>query len=251
MFSAYIVEDEEAARHRLEKLVELHPQLYCIGLSGRGKQALDELDQLKPQLLFLDIRLPDISGLDILKVLTFRPAVIFTTAYDQYAVEAFEHDAVDFLLKPFSEERFYQAVDKAIRKSNMLENQLSEQLKHLFTHLPAQMDYLTRLPAKVGDKIYILKTTDIIYFKSEDKVVTAYLEKDYFIVNYTLDELQQRLDPNQFIRIHRSTIANLNYVQSIEPLLGGTYLMRMNNQKHTELNVSRNAAKLIRQKLDW
>jgi len=169
----------------------------------------------------------------------------------QRFILTFEHDAVDFLLKPFSAGRFEQAVEKALHKDQPVPQALAERLQDIFTRLPGQLEYLTRLPAKVGDKIYILKADNIVYFKSEDKVVTAYLNDDYFIVNYTLDELQNRLNPRQFIRIHRSTITNLNYVQTIEPLLGGTYLMKMNDKKQTELNVSRSAAKTIREKLGW
>ncbi|HID38814.1 MAG TPA: LytTR family transcriptional regulator [Calditrichaeota bacterium] len=100
-------------------------------------------------------------------------------------------------------------------------------------------------------KFIFLKLNAIVYFKSEDKVVTAHLLDDYFFVSYTLDGLQNRVDPEQFIRIHRSSIVNLNYIHTIEPLLGGTYLMKMNDKKQTELNVSRNAAKTIRARLGW
>ena len=251
MIRTFIVEDELPAMQRLKNLVESHIQLLLAGSANKGKEALQQIEQLKPQLIFLDIHLPDISGLDILKVLSYQPLVIFTTAYDRYAVQAFEHDAVDFLLKPFSKERFEQAVEKALLKRNSFDAVFGEQLKNLFARLPARMDYLTRIPAKIGDKIYILKSDEIVFFKSEDKVVTAHLDSEYFIVNYTLDELQARLNPQQFIRIHRSTIANLNFVQTIEPLLGGIYVMKMNDKKRSELNVSRNAAKTVREKLGW
>ncbi len=251
MIEAFIVEDERPALQRLQTLVENHPQLTLAGSAVNGKEAIEQIENYRPQLIFLDIHLPDISGLDILKILSYKPLIIFTTAYDRYAFQAFEYDAVDFLLKPFSQERFGQAVEKALLKKNRLDSVLEKQLMYLFAHLPRQMDYLTRIPAKIGDKIYILKSAEIVYFKSEDKVVTAHLSDDYFIVNYTLDELQTRLNPGEFFRIHRSTIVNLNFVSTIEPLLGGTYLMKMNDKKHTELNVSRSSAKSIREKLGW
>ena len=249
--TVFIVEDEAPALERLETLVKSNPNLELAGSASKGKEAIEKIETLHPDLLFLDVHLPDISGLDILKVVHWKPRVIFTTAYDQYALQAFEHDAIDFLLKPFSRERFEHAVQKALQKAPAARHIDAGQLQDLLSKLPVQMDKLTHIPSKIGAKIYILKTADIVYFKSEDKVVTAYLTDNRYIVNYTLDELQQRLDSSQFIRIHRSTIVNLNFVHSIEPLLGGTYLMKMADRNRTELNVSRSAAKIIREQLGW
>jgi len=250
MISCLIVEDEAAARQRLAAMIQKHNLLQLAGQAASGREAIRQIDALRPQLIFLDVHLPDISGLDILKVLQHKPLIIFTTAYDQYAVQAFEHNALDYLLKPFSEQRFMIAVEKAIgRLTNASASEAAEY--DFLQQTPGRLELLTRLPAKVGDKIYLLNAQDIVYFGSSQKVVTAHLQKDYFIVNYTLDELQARLDGDMFFRIHRSTIVNLNFVQTIEPLFGGTYLMKMKDSKHTELNVSRNAGRVIRQRLGW
>jgi len=254
MITCLIVEDELAARERLIQLVNNHSDLNIVGLAKNGREAIRLIESLQPQLLFLDVHLPDISGLDVLKVVHHKPYIVFTTAYDSYAVQAFEHNALDYLLKPFSADRFKLSVEKMLSLLNA-----GQVEKHPDTtlNLKALEDthptwtHLKRIPAKSGDKIYLLNTNEIVYFISNQKVVTANLSSGFHIVNYTLDELQMRLDPDLFFRIHRSTIANLNFVQTIEPLFGGTYVMRMSDNKHTELNVSRNAGKKIRQKLGW
>ncbi len=250
MISCLIVEDERAARQRLADMIQRHALLQLTGQAATGREAIRQIDALRPQLIFLDVQLPDISGLDILRVLQHKPLIIFTTAFDQYAVQAFEHSALDYLLKPFSEQRFNIAMEKAVgRLTNEAAAAASDY--DVFKQPPAQLAVLKRIPAKVGDKIYLLNAEDVVYFGASKKVVAAHLQKDEYIVNYTLDELQTRLDGDIFLRIHRSTIVNLNYVQTIEPLFGGAYLMKMNDSKHSELNVSRNAGKVIRQRLGW
>lgn len=250
MIKTIIIEDEAPARARLSTLITAHPELELTNQCANGNQAIQQINSLKPDLIFLDIHLPDISGLDILKVLDHQPMVIFTTAYDKYAINAFEHNAVDFLLKPFSKDRFVRAVQKVASQISGSEN-INAQIQSILTKWQQPDLYLSRIPAKLGERIFILKSAEIIYIQSKDKVVFAHQQNDYFIINYTLDELQNRLDPEQFFRIHRATIVNLNNVHTIEPLFGGAYLMKMNDKHKTELNVSRNAGKMIRDKLGW
>ena len=159
-------------------------------------------------------------------------------------------DAIDFLLKPFSREQFQEAVEKASEKINSTIPAHTNfgQLLHI---MRPQSEYLNRIPAKVGEKIYILPVNEIYYFLSKDKVVFAYLKNTSFIINFTLDELQNRLDKEHFIRIHRSTIVNFNFVHTIEPLGAGTYMIRMRDQEKTELQISRSAAREIREKMGW
>ncbi len=249
MISCLIVEDEAPARARLEELVAGHGDLKLVGTAGNGRQAIRQIESQKPQLLFLDVHLPDISGLDVLKVVQHKPLVIFTTAYDRYAVEAFEQNALDYLLKPFSEERFRIAVEKVMARlsshTGVPEDVLIPDKRQGGLH------YLKRIPSRVGDKIYLLNAEEVVYFTSRQKIVTAHLRDTFYMVNYTLEELEARLDPEMFFRIHRSTIVNLNYVMTIEPLFGGAYVMKMRDKERTELNVSRNAGKVIRQRLGW
>lgn len=224
-----------------------------LGASVSGKAAAEQIDELQPDVLFLDIHLPDISGVDLLHLISHQPAVIFTTAYDQYAIKAFELRAVDYLLKPFSEERLKEALDKVRQKMKAPggESPGMEDIRRLLASWNPQQQHLKRIPSKIGDKIHILPDDDIVYFASENKLVFAFLTDSKHLLNYTLEELQARLDPEKFFRIHRSTIVNLNFVKTIEPWFGGGYKMTVNDKKRTELTISRQAGKLLRQKLGW
>ena len=157
---------------------------------------------------------------------------------------------MDYLLKPFSKERFEEAVDK-VREKLQPDQDMTSTFKQLLQSWQPGKDYLTRIPSRIGDKIYILPDDEIVYFKSEDKVVFAYLADSDFIVNYTLEELQNRLHPDKFFRIHRSTIVNLNYVKTIEAWFGGGYKMKVKDKRNTELTISRSAGRLLRETLGW
>ncbi len=246
--TVFVVEDEAPARERLLAFIDAHPALKLVGWCDSGEQALAQIPATRPDLIFLDIHLGDISGLDVLKMLNEKPQVIFSTAYDRYAIQAFELSAVDYLLKPYTFDRFQQAVAKAIqyrRPATRRKHPLSA-TESVRMHQP-----LRRIPARVGERIYLLPVESIVYFSSEDKVVFAHLTDKSYIVNYTLEELEHRLDGEQFFRIHRSTIVNLNFVQSIEPYLGGSYIMEVKDRKRSQLHISRNAARRLREKLGW
>ncbi len=248
MITCLIIEDEAPSRERLKSFVFTNNSLNLIDEAENAIDAIKIINEKTPQLIFLDIQLPDLSGLDILKVIKHKPFVIFTTAYDQYALNAFQNNAVDFLLKPFSQENFNEAIEKVKEKLPVTPNVVNEMGKFLEQHR-IQSNLLTRIPAKVGVKIFILNVQEILYFKSKDKVVFAHRKNDYFIINYTLDELIHRLNREQFFRIHRSTIVNLDFVQTIEPFGSGTYIMQLKD--NSELQISRTAAREIREKLGW
>ena len=249
-YSIYIVEDEKPALNRLKKIVTVLPDTLLIGYSETGKKAVEEIDHLKPDILLLDIHLSDMSGIDILPLITHKPKVIFTTAFNNYAVQAFELQAVDYLLKPFSEERLHTALKKAIGQLQSLPDNFNE-IKQLLSQWQPQNDYLTRIPSKIGDKIYILNDDEVIYFSSEDKYVFANLFDKKFLINFTLEQLEARLDPLKFFRIHRSKIVNLNYVDTIEPLFAGGYCAVVKDKNKTELSISRTAGKRLKDKLGW
>ncbi len=250
MIRVIIVEDEKPALDRLSGFVEKIPDLEVIGLTGSGKAAADMIDEMRPDLIFLDIHLVDISGIDLFHMIDHKPMVIFTTAYNQYAIQAFELQAIDYLLKPFSRERLELAVSRARKR---IESNVSadKSIKDLLSKWAPQQDHLRRIPSKIGDKIYILNDDQIIYFNAENKLLFAHLEDSKYLVNYKLDELQARLDPEKFFRIHRSTIVNLNYVLTIEAWFAGGYIMKVRDKNKTELNISRSAGKALRQKLGW
>jgi len=249
-YSVYLVEDEKPALKRLETLLAKLPELQIVGKSESGKKAVREIDLLKPDIILLDIHLSDMSGIDILPLIDHTPKLIFTTAFDSYAVQAFELQAVDYLVKPFSESRLHSAIKKTIDQLKTDMGKFNE-IKQLLNQWQPQTDFLHRIPSKIGDKIYILNDDDIIYFTSEDKFVFANLFDKKFIINYTLEQLESRLDSSVFFRIHRSKIVNLNYVNTIEPLFAGGYCAMVNDNKKTELSISRSAGKKLKEKLGW
>jgi DNA-binding LytR/AlgR family response regulator len=250
MLKVIIIEDEKPALDRLDGFIKKISDLEVLGQTDSGKTAAEMIDEMRPDLIFLDIHLSDISGIDLFHMIEHRPMVIFTTAYNQYAIQAFELQAIDYLLKPFSYERLKVAVERAKEKFESKEPS-DNNLRELLSKWAPQKDYLRRLPSKIGDKIYILNDDQIVYFNAENKLLYAYLEETKYLVNYRLDELQERLDPEKFFRIHRSTIVNLNYVQTIEAWFAGGYMMKVRDKNKTELNISRSAGKALRQKLGW
>ncbi len=250
MIRVLIIEDEKPALDRIRGFLATLPDIEILDSTDSGKIATALIDELKPDLIFLDIHLSDISGIDLFHLISYRPLVIFTTAYNQYAIRAFELQAIDYLLKPFSLERLKVAVNRA--KETLDGNLSSEKsIKNLLSQWSPQKDYLKRIPSKIGDRIYIINEDKIVYFASEHKLVFAHLEDTKYLVNYKLEELSARLDPEKFFRIHRSTIVNLNYVQTIEAWFGGGYKMKVRDKQKTELTISRAAGKLLRQKLGW
>ncbi|MEE9118107.1 MAG: LytTR family DNA-binding domain-containing protein [Calditrichia bacterium] len=250
MIRTLIIEDEKPALDRIRGFLATLPDIEILDSTDSGKIAAALIDELKPDLIFLDIHLSDISGIDLFHLISYKPLVIFTTAYNQYAIRAFEVQAIDYLLKPFSLERLKVAVNRA--KETLDSNLSSEQnIKNLLSKWSPQKDYLKRIPSKIGDKIYIINEDKIVYFASDQKLVFAHLEDTKYLVNYKLEELSARLDPEKFFRIHRSTIVNLNYVQTIEAWFGGGYKMKVRDKQKTELTISRAAGKLLRQKLGW
>ncbi|MFQ5651665.1 MAG: LytR/AlgR family response regulator transcription factor [bacterium] len=246
----YLVEDEAPALQRLEDLLAGMTEVRVIGSTPSGKQAVMDIDTLKPDLLFLDIQLRDLSGIDVLHLIQHQPAVIFTTAYDQYAIQAFELRAVDYLLKPFSGERLQEALLRA-REKLLAPIAPEKTIKQLLTRWQPPATYLRRVASKVGDKIFIFSDEEVVYFASENKLIFAYLEDRKFLINYTLAQLQARLDPEKFFRIHRSTIVNLNYVHKIEIWFGGGYKLTVRDKQRSELTISRTAGKALRNKLGW
>jgi len=250
MIRSIIIEDEDPALKRLKKLLQTFDDIDLIAECRMGKDAVAAIETDEPDVIFLDIHLPDFSGLDLLKIIKYKPLVVFVSAFNQYAIEAFELHAVDYLVKPFSRERLESAVKKVRDKLNA-GYQSAEMIKNLMKNWRPEKNFLRRIPSKIGDRIYIVTDDEVLYVNAEHKMVTAYTEKSQFLINYTLDELQGRLDPEKFFRIHRSTIVNLNYVALIESWFAGGYRLLIKNKEKTELLISRSAGKKLRQMLGW
>ena len=250
MIRAILVEDEQPALKRLKNLLSDYDDIQLLDECMSGKIAAQAIDKYQPDLIFLDIQLPDFSGLDLLKLINHQPLVIFVTAFHEHAHKAFELQAIDYLVKPFSKERLESAINK-IREKLQSGQSNAELIKNLLSNWQSEHNYLRRLPSKIGDKIYIMTDDEILYILSENKMVTAFTESSKYLINYTMDELQNRLNPEKYFRIHRSTIVNLNYVALIETWFAGGYRLTIKNKEKTELLISRSAGRKLRQKLGW
>ena len=217
--TAFIVEDEPLARRRLRDLMRPVPWLRCIGEAATGGSAIAAIDELEPDLVFLDIRLPDISGIDVLSRLRHAPAVIFTTAYDQFAVTAFELAAVDYLLKPFGKDRFSRAIERA-RPLVDLGPAGSARARAIETIASGPVP---RLFVRDAGRIVPIRVAAIERIQAADDAVIVYAQGRQFRLNLTLAALEQRLDPNVFVRVHRSHLVNMDHVASWVPYDGSRF----------------------------
>jgi two-component system LytT family response regulator len=244
-----IVDDEPLARGRARRLLEEIGGVEIVGEAGSAAEARRALAQHPPDLMLLDIQMPGEDGFALLGSLERRPAVIFATAFDQYAVHAFEENAVDYLLKPFRRERLAEALDRA-RRDLARPEELSARLAQLLGSLSAPAaPHLERFTVRIGARQLILRTDEVLWFGAEDKLVFAATEKDRHYVNFTLDQLEQKLDPRRFARTHRSAIVNLDWAAALRPGFAGTYRLQLRDGARTEVPVSRNRARALRERL--
>ncbi|MBK7997110.1 MAG: response regulator transcription factor [Blastocatellia bacterium] len=231
-----IIDDELPARKKIRTF--LADEVEIIGEASNGLEAVNLIEQLQPDLIFLDIQMPGLTGFEVLQALdkTIMPAVIFTTAYDEYAVKAFEVNALDYLLKPFDEERFQKALER-VNKQNSQNNQY-QQLTNLLLQLKKQPNYLQRLLIKTAGKIVFIKTDEINWIEAEEKYVQIHVGKDKYLYRETMNALEQQLNSEIFARIHRSYIVRIDFIKELVPWSHGDYLLIL--QDKTELSLGRN-----------
>ena len=237
---ALIVDDEPLARQRLRLLVRDEPDLHLIGDCDSGAEALAAIEREPPDLLFLDVQMPEMDGFELLQKLPRErlPVVIFITAYDRHAVRAFEAHALDYLLKPVQPERFKAAV---ARVHEHLENrQASSAARGLLDLLAARQNssapaaltqYLTRLTVKNDDRVVVVRTADIDSIESAGNYVSVNVGKDSHILRETLNTLAKQLDPEKFLRVSRSVIVNIDRVKELQPMFKGEHIIVLQNGK--------------------
>ena len=217
LVTSLIVEDEPLARKTLRELIAATSWLTIIGEAGDGVTAIRQIDNLKPQLLFLDVDLPELNGLQVLERVSHQPHVVFTTAHDEYAVPAFEFDALDYLLKPFGRERFNQTLERVRRRVLNVKTSEPTVLKRARNALSTdQPTALTRIFVRDGDMIIPIAVRDIIRLEACDDYTAIYLAAAKYLIHVSLTEFTARLDRGDFLRIHRSHTVNLNHVRSAE-----------------------------------
>jgi two-component system LytT family response regulator len=239
--TVFIAEDEPLAREILRDWIQAHPQLRLVGEAADGASALKQIDKLAPDAVFMDIQMPEMTGLEVLQRLTHAPDFIFTTAYDQYAVIAFELNAIDYLLKPFSRERFDAAVERLLEVAVPSKDLLQLALKQAAEQETAM---LKRILVRDRGHIFPLATDEIEYLKSEEKYTVIAARKQTFLVRIGLSELSTRLDPGKFIRIHRSTLINLDFVESMKA--DDQSQLQIQMRDGTQLVANREASKMLR-----
>lgn len=235
-----IVDDEREARRRLARLLAAYSeQIGIVGEADDGPAAVDAIQKLRPDVVFLDVEMPGLDGFGVLDSLPQDewPIVIFVTAYDQYAIRAFEVHALDYLLKPVSQKRLEECLTRldAIRPA-LQKNRLEA----------ARRDdrALERLMARSGSKLIVVNVKDTIAFESEDKLVFARTAQGRFVLNMTMKELEDRLDANLFCRVHKQAIIQLSYARELHSLAGGHYLLKLSDG--SEVQIGRNYARAFR-----
>ncbi len=236
-----IVDDEKPARAKLRHYVATDNRFTVVGEAKDGQQAIDKISKLHPQLILLDIQMPGMTGFDVLRLMDAgSPAVIFTTAYDEYAVKAFDVSAVDYLLKPINESRLQQALDKV---SNLMPQDWDKKVADVLLNLEAK-DYIQRLAVRRGQRSKMLNTEDIRLIHSEHRLINIYNHQgERHWTNEKLSQLENRLNPQSFMRIHRSSIVNLAAKFEIETWDSGR--LRLHFSESQVVVVSReNAARL-------
>ncbi|MBL7871249.1 MAG: response regulator transcription factor [Cyclobacteriaceae bacterium] len=241
-----IIDDEKLARELLTEFLESFPQIEVIGECSKGTEAVEQINKLKPDLIFLDVQMPGMNGFDVLDEIEHEPYVIFTTAYDQYAIKAFERNAVDYVLKPLDQERFKLAVDRALKQKKMEEGNLEGLLDSLRT-VNSRTSYDSHVFVQKSEKLFNLPVEDIIYLEASGDYTIISTKNDQFVSSSGIGKLEELMNPDTFIRVHRSTIINVNSLKEIERHFNGGMVVKMQNGK--SFPVSRTYAKLIRKKV--
>jgi two-component system LytT family response regulator len=215
---ALVIEDEPLARRQLRELAASVPWLACVGEAADGASAVRAIDDLRPDLVFLDIRMPELTGLEVLERAAHEPAVIFTTAFDQYAVAAFELGALDYLLKPFGRERFLAAMERVRRTlGTARDDDDSSTVDRARAALGATAGPLERIFVRDRGRIVPMPVRDIERLEAEDDYVAIHTRGRRFLVYLPLAEFERRLDPERFLRVHRSHVVNLDFVTALVP----------------------------------
>lgn len=235
-----IVDDEPLGRTVIREMLRGDTEVEIIAECGSGREAIEAIRQQQPDLLFLDVQMPVMDGFEVLKATdaAHLPITIFVTAYDQYAVRAFEVHAVDYLLKPFDRERFSKALQRAKATLRQARNsEVNERILALLEARQANPAFLERLVIKANGRILFLRTEEIDWISAEGNYVSLHVKKDSYLLRETISSLEAQLDPKTFSRIHRSQIVNLNRIKELHPWSHGEY--RVILKDGTELTLSR------------
>jgi len=241
-----IIEDEEPARTLVKKFLEAQPLINLIGEYADGFSGLKAINELKPDLVLLDIQMPKLTGFELLELAEHKPLIIFTTAYDAFAIKAFEMNATDYLLKPFAPQRFAEALQKAIAKfANKTNNDAT--IAAVLKTIDEKPEIIDRIAVRNGAKIHVVATHDIVYLEAEGDYVMIHTKDGKYLKEKTMRYFETHLEPKTFIRIHRSFIANVSYIARLEHYDKEQYVAIMKTAQ--QLKVSSSGYRLLKEAL--
>jgi two-component system LytT family response regulator/two-component system response regulator LytT len=249
---ALVVDDEQLARDELCYLLDLVGGVEVVGQAGNGPEAIEAVGRLAPDLVFLDVQMPGLTGFEVARALVTRPPapeLVFVTAFDEHAIEAFEVNAVDYLLKPVEAGRLEMAVDR-VRRRLARPEPLNDQRQRIVQLVEHRQDRPGQVAVKVGERFLLVQAEDVIFASMADDSINIVTSQIQGTCNLrTLDELQARLDPSVFWRVHRSHLVNINKIKEIVPWFSRNYILRMKDAKATEIPVSRAQTRRLREYL--
>ena len=222
-----VVDDEKWARRRIASLLEDEPDVKIVGEAANGEDAVTGILELRPDLVFLDIQMDGMDGFEVIDAVGIErmPMVVFATAYDNYAVRAFETHAVDYLLKPIDKDRFRDALDRARHEISQKRSSPAPQLEALLEELRTRSGYLKRIGVSSAGRISIVRAADVSWFEAAGNYIKLHVGDREHLTRQTMKELQSRLDPEQFVRVHRSAIVNLDRVRELQPWFRGEQVL--------------------------
>jgi two-component system, LytTR family, response regulator len=242
-----LIDDEALARSLVLNFMKDNQDFEIIGEASNGFEAIKMINELKPELIFLDIQMPKLTGLEMLELIPDPPFVVFSTAYDQYALEAFEKNAIDYLLKPFSKDRFLKALQKVKEKIEAKVDHKSEIQNLIATAIPSDKSN-DRIVIKDGSKIELIAYTDIYYLETYGDYVWIHTEKAKFLKQKTMKEFENLL-PSNFLRVHRSFLVNVSHIQKLELYEKNSYQLLLKNG--ARVGVSKSGYKDLKDTLGW
>ncbi|ADY53474.1 two component transcriptional regulator, LytTR family [Pseudopedobacter saltans DSM 12145] len=243
MTKAIIIDDEYLARNIIREYLKAYPNIEIVMECENGFDALKAIKEHQPQLIFLDIQMPKITGFEMLELCENKPEVVFTTAFEEYAIKAFEANAVDYLLKPFSQERFNKAVDKFVDGYTN-----HQKIKELMEE-SSPATQTERVVVKIGNQIKIIPFFDILFIEASDDYVNIYTQTEFFLKNKTMAFFEKSLDQRDFVRVHRSYIVRVSEIQKIEPYEKDGHIVLLKTGH--KIPVSRTGYPKLRAALGW
>jgi two-component system, LytTR family, response regulator len=246
-----VVDDEKLARDRLIGFLGKLVGVEVVGQATNGVEAVERIERDRPDLVFLDVQMPGMDGFEVLKAIPApAPHVVFATAYDDYAIRAFEVEAIDYLLKPFARARVEEAVGRV--RARLEQGNAGLDVEAVLRRIEdGRKEHLRQIPVHAGKRILLVPVDEILWFGVEYRLVYAHTTDRAYMTNFTLRDLEDRLDPEAFFRAHKASLVNMRQVKEIVPWFGGRYKLVMRDQTGSEVPVSRAQARALRAKLRW